>query len=161
MNPVHIDDFYFVVSEVFCELYTAFPVRRLLLVEELTGPINWDMTGLPDRKSRACFEALIWLSEQNLLSYRTVEPRDIGVEGAVLSEQAFVLLTGMLTWEGGPSMSRIDALEEARTSRAYHDLGTIIKDVFRANCHWSAPYVAQELRRSATIAVGNEELPEE
>ncbi|MDP5070296.1 MAG: hypothetical protein NWQ45_05295, partial [Congregibacter sp.] len=72
------------------------------------------MTGLPDRKSRACFETLIWLAEHDLLQFRTVEPRDIGIEGAVLTQKAFVLLTGHITWESGDSMSRIEALLEAR-----------------------------------------------
>lgn len=148
MNPVHIDDFYYVTSEVLCELYAAFPVRHMLLVDDITGPIKWDLTGLPDRKSRACFETLVWLAEHDLLDFRSVEPRDVGVEGAVLTQKAFVLLTGVLTWEGGHSMSRIDALRDARTRRAYDDLGVIIRDVFRANCHWSAPQTPVPLPRA-------------
>lgn len=153
MTPANIDDFYFVTSEVFCELYTAFPVRHLLLVEDLIGPIKWDIAGLPDRKSRACFETLIWLSEHDLLNFRTVEPRDIGIEGAVLTQKAFVLLTGMVTWEEGGHVSRFDALREARIKRAYNDMGTIIRDVFRANCQWGAPSHASPLNKSASLAV--------
>lgn len=152
MNPLHIDDFYYVTAEVFCELYAAFPIRHLLLVEDITGPIKWDMTGLPDRKSRACFETLIWLSEHHLLSFRTIEPRDIGIEGAVLTQHAFVLLTGKLNWEEGHTISRIEALREARIKCAYDDLGTIIKDLFRANCHWDTPFVEQPLRRSRALS---------
>jgi hypothetical protein len=156
MTPRHIDDFYYITSEVFCELYTAFPVRHILLVEDLAGPIKWDMTGLPDRKSRACFETLIWLAEQDFLRYRTVEPQDIGIEGAVLTQKAFVLLTGVLTWEEGVSMSRIEALREARIQRAYDDLGTIIKDIFRANCQWGAPSPAKPLAKSPAMAITDE-----
>lgn len=156
MNPIHIDDFYYVTAEVLCELYAAFPVRHLLLVEDITGPIKWDLTGLPDRKSRACFETLIWLSDHNLLTFRTVEPREIGVEGAVLTQRAFVLLMGMVVWEEGAAMSRIDALREARASRAYDDLGTIVTDLFHANCLWGAPYQAPPLARAARIDVSGE-----
>ena len=156
MTPRHIDDFYYITSEVFCELYSAFPVRHILLVEDLSGPIKWDMTGLPDRKSRACFETLIWLAEHDLLNYRSVEPRDIGVEGAVLTQKAFVLLTGVLTWEQGLSMSRIEALRDARARRAYADLGTIIKDVFRANCQWSAPSPTEPLAKSPAVPITDE-----
>jgi len=153
MQPAHIDDFYYVTAEVFCQLYGAFPVRQLLLVEDLTGPIRWDMTGLPDRKSRACFETLLWLAEHGLLSYRTLEPRDIGIEGAVLSQHGLVLLSGPLTWHTGETTSRVNALREARTARAYSDLGTIIDDLLAANCHWGAPRRPTPLLKSTAMAV--------
>lgn len=156
MNPAHIDDFYYVTSEVLCALYAAFPVRHIVLVEDITGPINWDLTGLPDRKSRACFETLVWLSDHDLLDFRTIEPRDVGIEGAVLTQKAFVLLTGVVTWEHGHSMSRIDALRDARARRAYDDLGTVIRDVFRANCQWSAPVPVEPLPRAPGLDVADD-----
>ena len=156
MTSAHIDDFYHVTAEVLCELYAAFPVRHLLLVEDLIGPIKWDMTGLPDRKSQACFETLVWLADHDLLTFRSIEPRNIGIEGAVLTQKAFVLLTGMVTWEQGDAVSRMDALREARNERAYTDLGTIIRDVFRANCRWGAPSPVSPLTRSDGLAVVNE-----
>lgn len=157
MNAEHIDDFFYVTAEVFCKLYAVFPVRHLLLVEDLTGPIRWDMTGLPDRKSRACFETLVWLSEHGLLNFRTVEPRDIGIEGAVLTQQCFVLLNGRLTWDHGESLSRIRALQQARAGRAYGDLATIIEDLLGANCHWAAPRQPAPLVKAASIAVSSDE----
>lgn len=156
MTPAHIDNFYYVTGEILCELYAAFPVRHILLVEDISGPIRWDMTGLPDRRSRACFETLIWLSQQDLLSYRSVEPRDIGIEGAVLTQKAFVLLAGALSWEGGGSASRIEALHDARRRRAWADLGTIVQDLLRANCQWGAPVQPVALPRSLPIAVRDE-----
>ena len=157
MQSAHIDDFYYVTTEVFCKLYGGFPVRHLLLVEDLTGPIRWDMAGLPDRKSRACFETLIWLAEHGLLNYRSVEPRDIGVEGAVLSQHGFVLLSGPLTWHTGETTSRVHALREARAARAYSDLGTIIEDLLAANCHWGAPRRPGPLVKGASMAVTEEQ----
>ena len=155
MRTAHIDDFHYSCAEVFCALYSAFPMRYLLLVEDISGPIKWDMTGLPDRKSRACFETLIWLAEHDLLQFRTVEPRDIGIEGAVLTQKAFVLLTGHITWESGDSMSRIEALLEARRNRAYGDLGLIVNDVFTANCQWSAPVSSKPLPKSEPLSAND------
>lgn len=157
MTVANIDDFHYVTSEVLCQLYTVFPVRHLLLVEDLIGPIQWDMTGLPDRKSQACFETLIWLSAHDLLTFRSIEPRNIGIEGAVLTQKAFVLLTGSVTWASDGPSSRIDALREARQSRAYSDLGTIINDMLRANCQWGAPTEAVALNRSTAYAVVNDD----
>lgn len=156
MNAPHIDDFYYTAAEVLCRLYSAFPVRNLLLVEDITGPIKWDMTGLPDRKSQATFEAIIWLSEHGLFDFRTVEPRDIGVEGAVLTQKAFVLLTGQMRWADGAIISRIQGLSDARRDRVYNDLGTIVKDLLRANCQWSAPHTIPTLEPSAALAVVEE-----
>lgn len=159
MKTIHIDEFYYTTSEILCTLYAAFPVRHLLLVEDITGPIKWDMTGLPDRKSRACFEALVWFAEHELLRFRTVEPGDIGLEGAVLTQKAFVLLTGMITWEDGTSVSRIDALLEARNTMAYDDLALIVNDFFRANCQWGAPFPAPPLTRSQPLAPAESDAP--
>lgn len=159
MKPAHIDDFYYVTAEVLCTLYAVFPVRRILLVEDITGPINWDMTGLPDRKSKACFEALVWFAEHGLLSFRSVEPRDIGIEGAVLTQQAFVLLTGPVAWEGGVTQSRIDAMLDARRERAYDDLAAVIQNLFLANCQWSAPAETPPLSKAEPFAVSSAEDP--
>lgn len=154
--PVHIDDFHFDTAEVLSKLYAAFPVPYILLVEDLSGPIRWDMTGLPDRRSQACFETLIWLAEHGLMRYRSVEPRSIGVEGAVLSQQGFVLLSGQLVWHTGETASRIQALREARLARAYADLRTIIEDLLTANCHWAAPPLRRALSKATPLSVSEE-----
>ena len=153
MNPARIDDFYYVSAEVLSALYAAFPVRHMLLVEDITGPIRWDLTGLPDRRSRACFETFIWLAEQGLFTYRSLEPRDTGVEGAVLTQKAFVLLTGRITWDDGGMGTRIEALHDARVRRAYDDVGQLVQDLLRANCRWAAPEDPPRLARSASIDV--------
>lgn len=150
--PKNIDDFHYACTEILCALYSVFPVRYLLLVEDITGPIKWDMTGLPDRKSRACFETMIWLADHGVLDYRTAEPKDIGVEGAVLSQQAFVLLVGNISWDTGENQSRIEALLTARRNRAYGDVGTIINDVLSANCRWSAPSQEGMLPKTPTLS---------
>lgn len=152
-QPSHIDEFYFITGEVLNTLYAGFPNRQLLLVEDLRGPIQWDITGLPDRKSKACFETLIWLVDCGLLTYRTLEPRDIGLEGAVLTQRAFVLLMSPIQWDDGVKVSRIDALREARRNRAYDDLAVLLQDLFSANCRWSAPAEPPVLQRASSLDV--------
>jgi hypothetical protein len=159
VNPARIDDFYYVSAEVLSALYAAFPVRHMLLVEDITGPIRWDLTGLPDRRSRACFETIIWLAEHELFTYRSLEPRDTGVEGAVLTQKAFVLLTGRISWDDGGMCSRIEALRDARVRRAYDDIGQLVQDLLHANCRWAAPEEPRRLSRSASIDVTD--LPED
>ena len=153
MRTLHIDDFYDVSAETFSLLYAAFPVRHMLLVEDISGPIKWDMTGLPDRRSRATFETIVWLADHGLLTFRSVEPRDVGVEGAVLTQHAFVLLTGTIRWEGGEESSRIEAIREARRQRAHGDVATILRDLFSANCHWAAPRARAPLVRTPPISL--------
>jgi hypothetical protein len=144
----HVEDFYHVCAEVFLRLYAAFPVPELLLVEDIRGPIAWDITGIADRKSRACFETLIWLERYGLLTYRTCEPRNIGIEGAALTQQGFVLLTEQITWVSGETQSRISALKTARKQLAYDDIATLIDNILRSNCAWSAPRVVSPLPTS-------------
>jgi len=156
MKTAHIDDFHYCCGEIFCALYAAFPVPYLLLVEDTTGPIKWDITGLPDRRSQACFETFIWLAEHDLLSYRSLEPRSTGIEGAALTQKAFVLLTNPITWSTGDTMSRIDALLLARRNRAYADLGQVVNDIFAANCQWSAPVSSGPLPKSEPLSTIDE-----
>ncbi|MEO1082233.1 MAG: hypothetical protein AAFY29_21930 [Pseudomonadota bacterium] len=153
MTASNIDDFYYVSAELLSSLYAAFPVPHLLLVEDITGPISWDITGLPDRRSLACFETMIWLSQQGLLSYRSLEPRNVGVEGAALTQQGFVLLASSLRWDDGADSTRIDAVRDAQARLAYDDLGRIINDLIYANCQWGAPLAAQPVRRSAALTI--------
>ncbi len=153
MSPSHIDEFYFVTGEVLSTLYAGFPNRQLILVEDIRGPIQWDIAGLPDRKSKACFETLIWLVDCGLLTYRSLEPRDIGIEGAVLTQQGFVLLTSPVTWDDGKTMSRIEALRVARRQRAYDDIAVILQELFSANCRWSAPAAKSILKRAASLEI--------
>ncbi len=153
MSASNIDDFYYVTGELLSSLYTAFPVPHLLLVEDITGPISWDITGMPDRRSLACFETIIWLSQQGLLTYRSHEPRNVGVEGGALTQQGFVLLTSSLRWDDGADSSRIDAIRDARARLAYDDLGRIINDLIYANCQWGAPLAAEPVRRSAAMTI--------
>lgn len=40
-------------------------------------------------------QCLIWLAEHELLTHRSVEPQDMGIEGAVLTQKAFVVLAGV------------------------------------------------------------------
>lgn len=156
MNDTHIDEFYFTAAEILRGLYAAFPTRRMLLVEDISGPIKWDMTGLPDRKSAACFEAIIWLAEHGLLTYRSIEPLNIGVEGAALTQRAFVLLTSPITWADGETSSRIQALRDAAKSMAYDDLGSVINDILRANCFWGAPAPVVPFEKAPSIELDEE-----
>lgn len=158
MNDLHIDEFYFTAAEILRGLYAAFPTRRMLLVEDISGPIKWDMTGLPDRKSSACFEAIVWLGEHGLLTYRSVEPRDIGVEGAVLTQRAFVLLTSPITWADGDTATRIEALREAAKSMAYENLGKVVNDVLRANCFWGAPAPVMPFEKAPAMQLEEEPI---
>ena len=157
MEDSHIDNFYYATSEMLVRLYATFPVRSLLLVEDITGPIKWDMTGMPDRKSNATFESMMWLAEQNWFSFRTVEPRDLGVEGAVLSQRGFVLLNGLMRWQGGEPMSRIQGLKQARHHRSYSDMGPIVQDLMRANSQLELRGDVTELAPSATMQVVEED----
>lgn len=158
MTPAHIEDFYDTTAEVLCLLYAAFPIRHLVLVEDIRGPIQWDLTGLPDRKSQACFEAILWLAECELLDFRTIEPRNTGVEGAVLTQKGLVLLSGAVTWEEGDTLSRIEAMKQARRDGAYADLGPILQDLFRANLAWSATHESPPLKKSPGMTVAEDDV---
>ena len=155
MSRKNIEDFYYDTAEAMCLLYAMFPLRSILLVEDIRGPIKWDLTGLPDRRSQSCFESLLWLAEEGRRSYRSLEDRNVGIEGAVLTQKGFVLMNSPVTWEGEDPVSRVDALNEARRSLAYANIDTLVRDLLDANCHWTAPLKRDALPKHGTIELGD------
>ncbi|MEM8491376.1 MAG: hypothetical protein AAF756_11210 [Pseudomonadota bacterium] len=156
MGKQNIEDFYYNAAEILGLLYAMFPVRSILMVEDISGPIKWDNTGLPDRRSQACFESMVWLCDHGLLEFRSIEDRNTGIEGAVLTQKAFVLLTSPIVWEGQEPESRIDALTAAKQELAYVNINTLVADLLRANCYWVSPSSPPVLSKHQTLNVLDE-----
>ncbi|HLV77462.1 MAG TPA: hypothetical protein VKY53_06005 [Marinobacter sp.] len=92
MADLHIEDFYKDVAVILVQLYTVFPRRTNLFVEDIAGPDAPDEFGLHSKRHMACFGTLVWLQEEGWLRYVDTI-RQEALDQAVLTHKAFVRLS--------------------------------------------------------------------
>lgn len=89
---LHIDDFYSDAAVILLLLYSAFPRRVALYVDDICGPDEPDEFGLPSPRAQATFATILWLAEQGYLDFEAAV-RQESVDQAVLTEKGFLALT--------------------------------------------------------------------
>jgi hypothetical protein len=92
MSDLHIDDFYKDVALIFLRLYASFPRKTILYVEDITGGDQPDEFGLHSDRFQSCFSAMIWLGEQQYLSYQQTIKQE-ALDQVVLTQRGFILLS--------------------------------------------------------------------
>jgi hypothetical protein len=92
MADIHVEEFYKDVAVALVQLYSVFPRRMNLFVEDIAGPDEPDEFGLHSNRHMACFGALLWLEEEGLLRYIDTI-RQEALDQAVLTHKAFVRLS--------------------------------------------------------------------
>ncbi|MCG8612036.1 MAG: hypothetical protein MI864_16035 [Pseudomonadales bacterium] len=92
MSDIHIEDFCKDVAKILVQLYTVFPRRTSVYVEDIAGEDNPDEYGLHGDRHMACFGAMIWLAEENYIRYVDTI-RQEAVDQAILTHKALNLLS--------------------------------------------------------------------
>lgn len=92
MADIHVEEFYKDAAVALVQLYSAFPRRVNLFVEDIAGPDEPDEFGLHSKRHMACFGALLWLAEEGFLRYVDTI-RQEALDQAVLTQEAFVRLS--------------------------------------------------------------------
>lgn len=92
MADIHVEEFYKDVAVALVQLYSVFPRRTNLFVEDIAGPDEPDEFGLHSNRHMACFGTLLWLEEEGLLRYVDTI-RQEALDQAVLTHKAFVRLS--------------------------------------------------------------------
>ncbi len=92
MADIHVEEFYKDAAIALVQLYSAFPRRINLFVEDIAGPDETDEFGLHSNRHMACFGALLWLAEEGLLRYVDTI-RQEALDQAVLTRDAFIRLS--------------------------------------------------------------------
>ena len=92
MADIHIEEFYRDSAVALVQLYSVFPRRIDLFVEDIAGPDQPDEFGLHSPRHMACLGALLWLAEEGLLRYVDTI-RQEALDQAVLTREAFIRLT--------------------------------------------------------------------
>lgn len=92
MADIHVEEFYKDAAVALAQLYSAFPRRVNLFVEDISGPDETDEFGLHSKRHMACFGALLWLAEEGFLRYVDTI-RQEALDQAVLTQEAFTRLS--------------------------------------------------------------------
>jgi hypothetical protein len=92
MADINIDNFYRHIAKILSILYTAFPTRSPIYVDDVAGIDEPDEYGLHSPHYTAGFFALIWLADEGFLRYTDTIRQD-GIDQAALTNKAFMRLT--------------------------------------------------------------------
>lgn len=94
MADLHIDDFCRDAALILLHLYSAFPRRASVYVEDIAGLDEPDEVGLHSERHMACLGTMLWLAEEGYLRYEAMIYQE-GVDQAVLTGRSFTLLSSV------------------------------------------------------------------
>ena len=92
MADINIENFYKHIARILSILYTAFPSKTPLYVDDVAGVDDPDEYGLHSPDYNAGFFAMLWLADEQYIRYMDTIRQD-GVDQAVLTHKAFLKLT--------------------------------------------------------------------
>jgi hypothetical protein len=92
MADINIDNFYRHIAKILSILYSAFPTRSPVYVDDVAGIDEPDEYGLHSPHYTAGFFALIWLADEGFLRYSDTIRQD-GIDQAALTNKAFMRLS--------------------------------------------------------------------
>jgi hypothetical protein len=96
MIELNVDDFFVDSARALLSLYTVFPRRHAIFVDDIYRPEEPDEFGLHSDRYRACFGALVWLGEEGYVRFEDTI-RDEAIDQAVLTGRCFTLLSSPVT----------------------------------------------------------------
>ena len=92
MADLHIDDFYHDIGLTLSRLYSTFPRRCTIYVEDIAGPDTPDEFGVQSDRFLSGFSALLWLRDQGYILFESTI-RQEAIDQAVLTEKSFLILS--------------------------------------------------------------------
>ncbi len=147
MADLHIDDFYRDSALILLRLYSSFPRKTILYVDDVCGPDSPDEFGLHSERHQACFSAMVWLAEQGYIQFvETI--REEALDQAVLSQRGFLLLASRTELELGiPDEEVDDGLPPSVMERSL----TNITQIRRALREGSSIFIQQVMHYLLTL----------
>ena len=92
MADIHIDEFYHDCGKTLAQLFNSFPRIITLYVDDLISNSGTDEYGIPTRRHKACFDALLWLADEGYIRYQDRIRQD-ALDQVVLTEKSFLRLS--------------------------------------------------------------------
>jgi hypothetical protein len=131
MADLHIDDFYKDVARSLTLLYSSFPRKIILYVEDICGPDSPDEFGLHCPRFQSCFSTLIWLADTGYLRYDTCI-RQEALDQTCLTHKGFTLLSSRIPTADNqtpPYPSRIDRLRDTLKNGSSFALEEVVQEL--------------------------------
>ncbi len=141
MRDTHINNFYRDAGLVLQKLYRAFPRKIAIYVEDISGPDEPDEYGLHSSRYLACLSTMLWLGEQDYLSYESTI-RQEAIDQAVLTHKGFTLLSAPHHFDPAaapgnePPESAIDALRRSLKSGNDEQTATVMGAILARAHHF-------------------------
>jgi hypothetical protein len=111
MTDIHIGDFYKDVAKIFLKLYSSFPRKIILYVEDIAGADQPDEFGLHSERFLSGFSTMVWLADHGYLHF-DAPIRQEALDQTVLSERGFLMLSSRST----PFDNTLDHPVDAQTT---------------------------------------------
>ena len=92
MTDINIDDFFKDSAKVLVQLYSVFPRRHSVFVDDISGAEETDEFGMHGERYLSCFGAMLWLGEEGYLRYEDTVRQD-SIDQAVLTARCCEVLT--------------------------------------------------------------------
>ncbi len=89
---LHVEDFFKDAALILNRLYSLFPRKSTVFVEDICGPDSPDEFGLHSPRHEACFGAMLWLAEEEYLRFESIIRRE-AIDQAVLTHKSFLMLS--------------------------------------------------------------------
>jgi len=94
MFDIHIEEFYRDCTKILKQLYQAFPKKSNVYVEDISGPDQADEYGLHSDRFQCCFGAMLWLAEEEFISFESTL-RQEALDQAILSSKGLRLMSSI------------------------------------------------------------------
>ncbi|WBA80550.1 MULTISPECIES: hypothetical protein [Endozoicomonas] len=122
MNDIHIDEFYQDCVKTLVQLYNSFPRLTTLYVDDLITNAGTDEYGIPNRRHKACFDAMLWLASEGYIRYQDTIRQD-ALDQVVLTEKSFLRLSLPTTAPDNPDNKKNDlppSVARKQATMAWH-----------------------------------------
>ncbi|MBU2886813.1 hypothetical protein KO507_13655 [Gilvimarinus agarilyticus] len=96
MGDIHISDFHKDAARALNLLYSNFPRKITVFIEDIAGPDSPDEFGLHSPRHMACLATLLWLADEDYIRYDDTI-RQEAVDQATLTHKGFTLLSGLIS----------------------------------------------------------------
>jgi hypothetical protein len=124
MSDLNIDDFRRDTAITLLRLYNNFPRPHTLYISEVCGEDSEDEFGLISRRYEACLAAMMWLSDEGFIQFKTLIT-DQGIEQATLCLLGIELLLGA----NAEGVSRVESLRIGLASKSSTKLEIAINEL--------------------------------
>ena len=146
MADLNIDDFYRDSAVIMLRLYSSFPRKTILYVDDICGSDTPDEFGLHSERHRAGFSAMVWLAEVGYLSF-TETIREEALDQAVLTQRGFLILTSRSEIELGIADESDNTLPPSVMERSM----TNIMQIRRALQEGSSIFIQQVMHHLLSV----------